>query len=210
MSRDEASTESSSAPAVGAGEGRRAGREVALQVLYAIDLGETGPRDAQKLRLAKAAEAASRPPSGPRSMRSDGARGGDRAVAEEVERAPIEAAPLDPAETIGAAFDRVVEHFDVPKSAMDFARRLVGGVAASTVELDELVGRHARNWRVERMAAVDRNVLRLGAYELRQTETPVAVVIDEAVGLAHRFGSDSSPAFVNGVLDAVAKDSEGV
>ena len=56
------------------------------------------------------------------------------------------------------------------------------------------------------MAVVDRNVLRLAIFELRETDTPVAVVIDEAVDLARRFGGDSSPSFVNGVLDAVAKE----
>ena len=73
-------------------------------------------------------------------------------------------------------------------------------------ELDEILGAHARNWRVSRMTAVDRNVLRLAVYELRDSEIPVAVVIDEAVELARRFGADSSPAFVNGVLDAVARE----
>ena len=56
------------------------------------------------------------------------------------------------------------------------------------------------------MAAVDRNVLRMAVYELRHTDTPVPVVIDEAVDLARRFGNDASPAFVNGVLDAVARE----
>ncbi len=55
------------------------------------------------------------------------------------------------------------------------------------------------------MAAVDRNVLRLGIYELTQTDTPVSVILDEAIQLARRFGGESSPGFVNGVLDAVAK-----
>ena len=117
-----------------------------------------------------------------------------------------EAIALDPVEASGAAFDRITENFSVPGSAIAFARILVAGVAAQTTELDELVGQHARNWRVSRMAAVDRNVLRLAAYELRDTETPVAVVIDEAVDLARRFGSDTSPSFVNGILDAVARE----
>ena len=56
------------------------------------------------------------------------------------------------------------------------------------------------------MAAVDRNVLRIAAYELRDTETPVAVVINEAVDMARRFGADTSPAFVNGILDAIARE----
>ncbi|MCR9097376.1 MAG: transcription antitermination factor NusB [bacterium] len=113
---------------------------------------------------------------------------------------------VDPLDASGEAFDRIVEHFDVPKSAREFARGLVAGVVSRAAELDALVGQHARNWRVERMAAVDRNVLRLGAFELRETETPVPVVIDEAVDLARRFGSDTSPAFVNGVLDAIARE----
>ncbi len=103
-------------------------------------------------------------------------------------------------------FDRVAENFVVPKGALEFARELVSGVVARLPELDELVSLHARNWRVSRMAVVDRNVLRLGAHELRDTATPVAVVIDEAVDLARRFGSDRSPSFVNGVLDAIAKE----
>jgi N utilization substance protein B len=57
------------------------------------------------------------------------------------------------------------------------------------------------------MAAVDRNILRLGAYELAHTDTPAPVVMDEAVELARRYGSDASPAFVNGILDALAGGS---
>jgi N utilization substance protein B len=79
-------------------------------------------------------------------------------------------------------------------------------VVERTSALDEILGLHARNWRVSRMAAVDRNILRLAVYELRDTQTPVAVVIDEAVDLARRFGADSSPSFVNGILDAVARE----
>ena len=65
----------------------------------------------------------------------------------------------------------------------------------------------ARNWRMSRMATVDRNVLRLAVYELVHTNTPVSIVIDQAIELARRFGGDPSPAFVNGVLDAVAHRS---
>ena len=94
----------------------------------------------------------------------------------------------------------------MPPSASEFARELVMAVVARTDKLDELIGSHAKNWRVTRMAAVDRNVLRMASYELCDTETPVAIIIDEAVDLARRFGSDSSPAFVNGVLDAIARE----
>lgn len=186
--------------------GRHAGREVALQVLYAIDLGETGPRDAAHARAVKAAEEAARPPSAPKAMRPGAKK---KPVPLEVDAEAVgegAVTVLDPVEASGEAFDRIVEHFDVPKTAREFARGLVAGVAAGVTDLDELVGQHARNWRVERMAAVDRNVLRLGAFELRETETPVPVVIDEAVDLARRFGSDTSPSFVNGVLDAIARE----
>jgi N utilization substance protein B len=69
----------------------------------------------------------------------------------------------------------------------------------------------AENWRVARMATVDRNVLRLGAYELLYTtETPPAVALDEAINLARRFGSAESPAFVNGVLDKLRQTAAPV
>jgi N utilization substance protein B len=77
-------------------------------------------------------------------------------------------------------------------------------VSQHRAELDGLLAAHARNWRVERMASVDRNVLRIGVWELLHGDAPTPVVIDEAVELARRFGGERSPSFVNGVLDAVA------
>jgi N utilization substance protein B len=107
------------------------------------------------------------------------------------------------------AFERVATHFDLRAGARDFAEELALGVAARRDELDARIAVHARNWRVDRMAAVDRNVLRLAAYELLHTETPASVVIDEAVDLARDFGGERSPAFVNGVLDALARERRG-
>jgi N utilization substance protein B len=147
----------SGAPIVTMSEGRHQAREVALQVLYAIDLSDAW-------------------------------------------------ADPDAEPATHYAFDRVTENFEVPESAIAFARELVIAVVERTSALDEILGLHARNWRVSRMAAVDRNILRLAVYELRDTQTPVAVVIDEAVDLARRFGADSSPSFVNGILDAVARE----
>jgi N utilization substance protein B len=103
------------------------------------------------------------------------------------------------------AFEDVADHFEVVEGAKDFARQLVRDVSRHGEQLDEAISRRARNWRVSRMAAVDRNILRLGAFELMHSDTPPAVVLNEAVELAHRFGSDASPAFVNGILDAVAR-----
>ncbi|MGH8936655.1 MAG: transcription antitermination factor NusB [Acidimicrobiia bacterium] len=86
------------------------------------------------------------------------------------------------------------------------ARRLVEGVLACREELDRTLEEVAQGWRVERMPPVDRSLLRLGLYELRhQPETPVGVVISEAVRLAKEFSTERSGAFVNGVLATLAK-----
>jgi N utilization substance protein B len=103
------------------------------------------------------------------------------------------------------AFEAVAAHFELPEGARAFAKELVSGVGARREALDARIAEHARHWRVDRMAVVDRNVLRLAAYELLAGDAPPEVVIDEAVDLARRFGSDRSPAFVNGVLDALAR-----
>ncbi len=88
----------------------------------------------------------------------------------------------------------------------DFARQLFEGTVAEIDRIDPLVRRHAENWKLERMAAVDRNVLRLAIYEmLHHPETPPAVVINEALELARRFSTPDSVEFANGVLDAVRK-----
>jgi N utilization substance protein B len=84
---------------------------------------------------------------------------------------------------------------------MRFAQSLIDGVRRNRSELDALLTRTADNWSLERMAATDRNVLRLGAYEIFFTPTPGAVAINEAVELAKRFGSAQSAQFVNGILD---------
>ncbi len=84
---------------------------------------------------------------------------------------------------------------------VEFARSLVAGVRRNQSELDALLGRTADNWSLERMAATDRNVLRLGAFEILYTDTPDRVAINEAVELAKRFGSAQSAQIVNGILD---------
>ena len=82
-----------------------------------------------------------------------------------------------------------------------FAQSLIDGVRRNRAELDALLVKTAENWSLERMAATDRNVLRLGAYEILFTQTPAAVAINEAVELAKRFGAAQSAPFVNGILD---------
>lgn len=84
---------------------------------------------------------------------------------------------------------------------VDFARGLIAGVRRNRGEVDEMLGKIAANWSLNRMAGTDRNVLRLGAYEILYTDTPGRVAINEAVELAKRFGSAQSAQFVNGILD---------
>ena len=96
---------------------------------------------------------------------------------------------------------------DVP----EFARELVTGVSADRDELDRVLGEHADDWSVERMAAVDRAILRLAAYEMRsRRDVPIAVAIDEAVEAAKELSTDESGRFVNGILGRIAREREDV
>ena len=84
------------------------------------------------------------------------------------------------------------------------AEELAGEVAAEVQALDAHAARAAENWRLSRIAVVERNILRLGIHELTRAEVPPKVAIDEAVRLAHWFGGARAPGFVNGVLDGIA------
>lgn len=108
-------------------------------------------------------------------------------------------------ERVEEAFATVGDHFELPEGARAFAKELVLGVARHCARIDALLAAHSTHWRVDRMAAVDRNLLRLAVYEMAWGGTPSSVAIDEAIDLARRFGSERSPAFVNGVLDAVGR-----
>ena len=89
----------------------------------------------------------------------------------------------------------------------EFANTLVRGCADVRDQLDERIRGVSKHWRLERMSRVDRNIIRLGAYELLHVrEIPRRVTLNEAVELAKRFGNEESPAFVNGVLDRIADD----
>ena len=91
------------------------------------------------------------------------------------------------------------------ETTREFANRLFEGAVEEAVPLDELIAKHAANWRLERLAAIDRAILRLAIHELRAAETPPKVVLNEAVDLAKKFSSEDSSAFVNGILDACHK-----
>jgi len=107
----------------------------------------------------------------------------------------------DPAK-LESKFWRTAKAADTTRT---FANKLFEGAAKYADELDALIVQHAQNWRLERMAIIDRAVLRLAIYELRIKETPAKVVLNEAVDLAKKFSSEDAGAFVNGILDAVNK-----
>jgi len=86
-----------------------------------------------------------------------------------------------------------------------FANQLFEGAAHDSAALDELITKHAVNWRLDRLAAIDRAILRLAMHEMRATDTPVKVVINEAVDLAKKYSSEDAGGFVNGILDAYQK-----
>ncbi|MBI2898083.1 MAG: transcription antitermination factor NusB [Deltaproteobacteria bacterium] len=87
----------------------------------------------------------------------------------------------------------------------DFTSILVRGVASKLAEIDEVIKSASQNWRIERMARVDRNILRLATYELYHVpDVPRRVSLNEAIELGKRYGAEDSPAFVNGILDRIA------
>lgn len=109
--------------------------------------------------------------------------------------------PANETDAIWPSFDLAIE-----PGSVEFARELVCAVRDELGAIDEMIAGVSRNWRLDRMSRVDRNILRLATHELRASmEVPVKVVINEAVELAKKFGAAESPAFVNGVLDRIAQ-----
>jgi N utilization substance protein B len=88
-----------------------------------------------------------------------------------------------------------------------FMEELVQGTQARMEAIDQRIAVHSEHWRLERMPVVDRNILRLAIYEMTEGQTPAAVVINEALELAHRFSGDESIAFINGILDAIRRET---
>lgn len=183
---------------------RSRAREVAVQVLFQDDLNpglNPAETDAFLLRRLRgfarrgtSADGADETPTPAEPMKIT--RGG-------VEAGPWVPSRSSPFEGLGKAAPSPADEPASPSLAavIEFARSLVSGVRRNRRELDELLGNTADNWKLERMAATDRNILRVGAFELLYTDTPGAVVINEAVELAKRYGTANSAQFVNGILD---------
>ena len=94
------------------------------------------------------------------------------------------------------------------KTTRAFANQLFEGAVAESAAVDELITRHSTNWRLDRMAAIDRAVLRLAVAELRSGSSPPKVVINEALELAKKFSSEEAAPFINGILDAIHKSDQ--
>ncbi len=115
-----------------------------------------------------------------------------------------EAGRAAPDAAITVFFDEHAPEADA--AVREFASRLVRGTVSETAALDELITAHSTNWRLDRLATIDRLILRMAAWELRhEPDTPAAVVLNEAVELARTFGTDASVRYVNGVLDAIRR-----
>jgi N utilization substance protein B len=115
-------------------------------------------------------------------------------------------------EAADVAPDRVIYDFwrEFPGEAEghEYADALVNGVTSERERLDAAISKASQHWRLDRMTRVDRNVLRIGTWELLyRMDVPAPVILDEAVELAKRFGTEDSGAFVNGVLNRVSQDS---
>ena len=101
-------------------------------------------------------------------------------------------------------------NYDEPLAVVEFATLLVNRTVEHLEEIDTFIQRHAEHWRLDRMAIVDRNLLRLATQEfIYDKETPKTVVINEAIEIARRFSSQESPQFINGILDSIKKELEG-
>jgi transcription antitermination protein NusB len=129
-----------------------------------------------------------------------------RSRAREVALQILYADDLNPGRDLYASDQFLCRRLAPDDRLIEFGRSLVAGVRRNRGELDTLLAERAENWSLERMAVTDRNILRLGAFEILYSDTPGQVAINEAVELAKRYGGRQSPQFVNGVLDRVLKE----
>ena len=106
--------------------------------------------------------------------------------------------------------DQIIDTFEELQKAKpntrEFATKIFRGTSENLAEIDDMIQNQAENWRLSRMAAVDRNIIRMSVYEfLHETDTPKLVVIDEAIEIAKKYGTQKSSQFINGILDGILK-----
>ena len=110
----------------------------------------------------------------------------------------------------GNSTEQIIDTFEeLQKSkanTREFATRIFCGTVERVAEIDEMIQNQAENWRLSRMAAVDRNIIRMSIYEfLHESDTPKLVIIDEAIEIAKKYGTQKSSQFINGILDGILK-----
>ena len=103
-------------------------------------------------------------------------------------------------------FQNFLDHFKVESQAKDYLKILSRGVLSNINRLDEIISNHSKNWKITRMASTDRVILRIATFEILENLAPNKVILNEAIELAKRYGTEHSGAFVNGVLDAVVSE----
>lgn len=173
---------------------RTKARQCALQMLYQWDLGKDSPETVERLFWLSAEKLSEKVPA----------------------KSPKKAAKKTSAKKISKTDPKLKKsakkasppNQDAPHRP--FADQLFAGTVDAVEEIDRLIRRHAEHWRLERMAVVDRNILRLGIYEIcHQRETPPVVVINEALELARKYSEEVSVQFINGLLDHIRKEIAG-
>lgn len=183
---------------------RRRSREMAVQMLYQQEMGGSAIEQVftsfdledylSETELPSMDEAAEKP-----------APEAAEAAAPEVKKReePVEKPRVKPVKRTPA---ELAERKVLVRESFEHAQRLVRGTLEHLAEIDELIRTHAENWRLERMPPIDRNILRLALYEmLHEDNVPKVVIVDEAIELAKKFGSENSGRFVNGLLDGVLR-----
>jgi N utilization substance protein B len=114
----------------------------------------------------------------------------------------MEANPLDPSEALELFWQNV----SVGGQVKEFAARIVEGVQYHRESIDRLIEKHSEHWRMERIDRVDKNILRMGVFELLYCDDiPIKVALNEAIDLGKKFGTEESGAFINGILDRISK-----
>lgn len=114
-----------------------------------------------------------------------------------------------PVDVLPSIIDRDLKEFGPGLDETEFAKRIIEDVHKNITEIDEIITKYAPQWPIEQITIIDRNVLRIGIYELKfNNEVPPKVAINEAIELAKNFGGPSSGRFVNGVLGAIYKDMQ--
>jgi len=113
---------------------------------------------------------------------------------------------LNPSEEISEVLDHTMENDSFPEDTNSFALALVRGAWEHRLDADELIKKRSIGWALERINMIDRSILRLSIYELKHTDTPQSVIINEAVNLAKRYGTEDSSRFINGILGGLVDE----